>query len=252
MAIVDMKTVPEQHFASGSTRADLSRVFIAPVDGLSGTGLLRMADVAIVFVIDDDASIREALSSLIRSVGLGVMLFASAAEFLSFRRPDVPCCLVLDVRLPGLSGLDLQQVLRFSEDTLPVIFITGHGDIPMTVRAMKAGAVEFLLKPFREQELLDAIRLALSRYTELRTQRDELENTRRAVNVLTARERQVMDGLLAGRLNKQVAANLGISEVTVKLHRRRLMTKMSVSSLVELGRRIERLRAATAIRNPFG
>jgi len=208
-----------------------------------------MADDPVVFVIDDDESIRAALSSLIRSVGLGVMLFSSATEFLSFRRPDVPCCLVLDVRLPGLSGLDLQQVLRFSEESLPVIFITGHGDIPMTVRAMKAGAVEFLPKPFREQELLDAIRLALSSYGELRSQRDELENTRRAVGALTARERQVMDGLLAGRLNKQVAASLGISDVTVKLHRRHLMTKMSVSSLVELGRRIERLRAAAEIRN---
>jgi FixJ family two-component response regulator len=208
-----------------------------------------MADDPVVFVIDDDESIRAALSSLIRSVGLGVVLFSSATEFLSCRRPDVPCCLVLDVRLPGLSGLDLQQVLRFSEESLPVIFITGHGDIPMTVRAMKAGAVEFLPKPFREQELLDAIRLALSRYGELRSQRDELENTRRAVGALTAREHQVMDGLLAGRLNKQVAASLGISDVTVKLHRRHLMTKMAVSSLVELGRRIERRRAAAEIHN---
>jgi FixJ family two-component response regulator len=197
---------------------------------------------AVVFVVDDDPSMREALSSLVRSIGLNVTLFASATDFLSFTRPDVPSCLVLDVRLPGLSGLDLQRDLRSAGESLPIIFITGHGDIPMSVRAMKAGAVEFLSKPFREQELLDAIGVALARDTETRCQRAEMESTRKAVDALTSRERQVMDGLLAGRLNKQVAADLGISEVTVKLHRRHVMRKMAAASLVELARMIERIR----------
>ena len=202
-----------------------------------------MTDPAVVvFVVDDDASVREALSGLIRSIGLNVIVFASAAEFLSFRRPDAPSCLVLDVRLPGLSGLELQRDLRNAGEYLPVIFITGHGDIPMSVRAMKAGAVEFLPKPFREQDLLDAISLALARDSKARNQRAEIEDTRKAMNRLTMRERQVMDGLLGGMLNKQVAARLGISDVTVKLHRRHLLEKMSVSSLVELARMIERIR----------
>lgn len=197
---------------------------------------------AVVFVVDDDPSVREALSSLIRSIGLNVILFASATEFLSFPRPEAASCLVLDVRLPGLSGLDLQRDLRTAGESLPVIFITGHGDIPMSVRAMKAGAIEFLPKPFREQDLLDAIGLALARDAKARNRRAEIASTRKAVDSLTARERQVMEGLLAGRLNKQVAANLGISAVTVKLHRRRVMEKMSVASLVELARIIERIR----------
>jgi FixJ family two-component response regulator len=200
-----------------------------------------MTDSAVVFVIDDDASVREALSTLIRSVGLNVGVFASAAEFLSFPRPDAPSCLVLDVRLPGLSGLDLQRDLRRTGESLPIIFITGHGDITMSVRAMKAGAVEFLPKPFREQDLLDAIGVALARDSKARNQRDEAASTRNAMNRLTMRERQVMDGLLAGMLNKQIAARLGISDATVKLHRRHLLEKMGASSLVELARKVERI-----------
>jgi FixJ family two-component response regulator len=197
---------------------------------------------AIVFVVDDDVSIREALSSLIRSIGLKVILFESATDFLSFQRPDVASCLVLDVRLPGLSGLDLQRDLRIAGESLPVIFITGHGDIPMSVRAMKAGALEFFPKPFREQDLLDAIGIALARDAESRGKRAGMASACNAVNSLTLRERQVMEGMLTGKLNKQVAASLGISEVTVKLHRSHIMKKMSVSSLVELAQMIERIR----------
>jgi FixJ family two-component response regulator len=196
---------------------------------------------AYVFVVDDDPLVREVLSSLIRSVGLEAAVFESAAEFQAYRRPNAPCCLVLDVRLPGVSGLDLQRALVAAGDTLPIIFITGHGDVPMSVTAMKAGAVEFLSKPFREQELLDAIGLALARDSEARSQRVKFERTRKAVATLTMRERQVMEALLAGQLNKQVAARLGISEVTVKLHRRRLLRKMGSPTLVELARMIERM-----------
>jgi FixJ family two-component response regulator len=196
---------------------------------------------AFVFVVDDDPLVREVLSSLIRSVGLEVSAFASAAEFQAHRRPNAPSCLVLDVRLPGVSGLDLQRALIAAGDTLPIIFITGHGDIPMSVAAMKAGAVEFLSKPFRDQDLLDAIGLALARDSEGRSRRAKFETTRTAVQTLTLRERQVMEALLAGQLNKQVAARLGISEVTVKLHRRRLLRKMKAPTLVELARMIERM-----------
>jgi FixJ family two-component response regulator len=195
-----------------------------------------------VFVVDDDASVREALSSLIRSVGLEVTLFASADQFLSYQRPEVPSCLVLDVRLPGRSGLDLQRELHEVDDEIPVIFITGHGDIPMSVGAMKAGAVEFLPKPFRDQDLLDAIAQALARDAKARIQRDRVRSTREALSTLTVREKQVMNGLLAGKLNKQIAANLGISEVTVKLHRRHVLEKMAVSSLVELAQAVASVR----------
>ena len=197
-----------------------------------------------VFVVDDDASVREALSSLIRSVGLEVTLYPSADEFLSCRRPEVPSCLVLDVRLPGRSGLDLQRELRNADDEIPISFITGHGDIPMSVGAMKAGAVEFLPKPFRDEDLLDAIAQALARDANSRLQRARLRRTRAALETLTARERQVMNGLLAGKLNKQIAANLGISEVTVKLHRRHVLEKMDASSLVQLAQAMARVRNA--------
>lgn len=200
-----------------------------------------MDPASVVFVIDDDASVRDALSSLIRSIGLNVVLFASAMDFLSFQRPDSASCLVLDVRLPGHSGLDLQRDLRIAGESIPVIFITGHGDIPMSVRAMKAGAMEFLPKPFREQDLLDAVILALARDTEARIRRAEIAGIRKGLETLTARERQVMEGLLVGMLNKQVAATLGISEVTVKLHRRHVLEKMSAPSLVRLAQMIERV-----------
>ncbi len=199
-----------------------------------------------VFVVDDDSAVREALTSLVRSVGLNVQAFASAREFLASSRPDVPSCLVLDVRLPGESGLDLQHELRQAGEAIPIVFITGHADVPTTVRAMKAGAVEFLPKPFREQDLLDGIRQALQRATTGRGERAELESIRSRAARLTLRERQVMSFLLMGLLNKQVAAELGISEITVKIHRRRIMEKMMASSLVELATMMEKLRSSDA------
>jgi len=195
----------------------------------------------LVFVVDDDGPLRESLKNLIRSVGWRVEAFASAQEFLHSKRPDVPSCLVLDVRLQGFSGFDLQK--RMAEDNMeiPIIFITGHGDIPMTVQAMKAGAVEFLTKPVREQDLLDAIEQALQRDHQARTQRAELEALRRRSQSLTPREREVMALMVAGLLNKQIAGELGTSETTVKVHRRQVMEKMGAGSLAELVRMVDRL-----------
>ena len=194
-----------------------------------------------VFVIDDDAAIREALQSLLRSVGLRVTTFASAPEFLTSRRPDAPACLVLDVRLPGLSGLDLQRELAAAEIDLPIIFITGHGDIPMTVRAMKAGAVEFLTKPFRDQDLLDAIVQALERDRAARAQRAGLAELHERYAQLTPREREVMGLVVSGLLNKQIAAELGISEITIKVHRGQVMQKMGAESVTDLVRMADKL-----------
>ena len=191
---------------------------------------------SVVFVVDDDTSMREALSSLIRSVGLRAECFATATEFLRFPRPDTAACLVLDVRLQGLSGLDLQRELADSGAQIPIIFITGHGDIPMSVRAMKAGAVEFLPKPFREQDLLDAIRHALERDGEARTRRAASADVQRRYDSLTRREREVLPLVVRGLLNKQVAAELNISEITVKVHRRHVMEKMKAKSLPDLVR----------------
>jgi FixJ family two-component response regulator len=196
---------------------------------------------AMVFVVDDDAPMRESLKNLIRSVGLRVELFASAQEFLRSKRPDLPSCLVLDVRLPGLSGLDLQRRTGDAGIEIPIVFITGHGDIPMSVRAMKAGAVEFLTKPFRDQDLLDAIQQALERDGKARDQRAALEKVRSRFASLTSREREVMKRVVAGLLNKQIGAELGTSEATVKIHRHQVMEKMRAGSLPELVRMADKL-----------
>jgi len=200
----------------------------------------------LVFVVDDDASVRDAMGSLMRSIGLSVMSFGSAAEFLEFKRPDAPACLVLDVRMPGLSGLDLQRELRRSGSGIPIIFITGHGDIPMTVEAMKAGATEFLTKPFRDQQLLDAIQLAVTQDRKAREDRVGLSDLIRLHQTLTSREREVMALVVAGLLNKQIAGRLGTTEITVKVHRGRVMEKMKAGSLAELVNSAMRLGIATA------
>ena len=195
----------------------------------------------VVVIIDDDPDIRNALQGLLETIDLPTALFATASEFLASKRPQGPCCIVVDVRLPGLSGLDFQQELAREHIPIPVIFITGHGDIPMSVRAMKAGAVEFLTKPLRDQDLLDAIQAALRR------DRARLEDERKVADLrarqesLTAREREVMALLVAGRVNKQIAADIGISDVTVRLHRGQIMRKMRVSSLADLIRTADKI-----------
>jgi FixJ family two-component response regulator len=198
----------------------------------------------IVYIVDDDTDVREGLSALLQSIGLKPVALSSTAEFLAHHRSERPSCLILDVRLPGLSGLDFQSELAKAQIDIPIIFITGHGDIPMTVKAMKAGAVEFLTKPVREQDLLDAVRVALERdraRLDLQTQTQSLQSR---YDALSERERQVMSLVCAGLMNKQVAAEMGVSEVTVKVHRHNLMKKLGARSLAEL------VRMADALRSP--
>jgi FixJ family two-component response regulator len=188
----------------------------------------------VVLVIDDDAAVRDALRDLFESVGLRVRVFESAREFVRAERPNVPCCLVLDLRLPGQSGLDLQRELNERKTALPIVFLTGHGDIPISVRAMKAGAIEFLTKPFREQDLLDAVQAALDRDRSARADEALLTEVRRRCDALTPRERTVMRLVVSGWRNKQIAGEIQISEATVKVHRTNLMHKMQAFSLADL------------------
>ena len=187
-----------------------------------------------VFVVDDDASMRGAVSNLIRSVGFQVEAFTSAQEFLASTRPDTPCCLILDVRLPQVSGLDIQAELTKAQIHIPIIFVTGYGDVPMSVKAMKAGAVEFLTKPFRDQDLLDAVKVALERSRVSRTNEKAISELKTKFQTLTPREQQVMAWVTGGYLNKQIAAEIGVTEITVKVHRGNVMRKFGTKSLAEL------------------
>jgi FixJ family two-component response regulator len=196
----------------------------------------------VVFVVDDDASVRDAIGNLLESVGLCAQMFSSTEEFMQAQRPEVPACLVLDIRLPGKNGLEFQEELKKASIEIPIIFITAHGDIPMTKRAMKAGAIEFLTKPFEKQDLLNAIEHGVARNRLQRQERAEFSVIQARLNELTSREREVMDLVVSGLINKQIATHLGLSEITVKIHRGRVMQKMQVASLADLVRVAEKLK----------
>ena len=204
-----------------------------------------MTGAPVVFVVDDDASVRSSLKFLLSTVGLQAETFDSADSFLRKKRPPVPSCLVLDVRLPGLSGIDFQRELAARNIRIPIVFLTGHGDIPMSVRAMKAGAVEFLTKPFRDQDLLDAVRVALDRDRARHDQETEMADFRRRFESLTSREKEVISLVAAGMLNKQIAARLGTAESTIKVQRSRAMEKMEAESLADLIKMIQKLQPAS-------
>jgi RNA polymerase sigma factor (sigma-70 family) len=201
---------------------------------------------SVVFVVDDDESVRDAIRTLLKSVGLHSVVFGSTEEFLEAKRPEIPSCLILDVRLPGTTGLEFQDLLSSLSIRIPIIFITAHGDIPMTSRAMKAGAIEFLTKPFQKQELLAAIHQGIDRDRARREEEAQLSGLRARFEKLTSREREVMDLVVSGLLNKQVAAQLGVSEITVKIHRSRVMQKMQADSLADLVRMVEMLKPRTS------
>ena len=205
---------------------------------------------SIVFVVDDDPSVRESIERLLGTIDLSVRAFGAGREFLNSDRPEIPACLVLDVRLPGISGLDFQRELSKANIRIPIIFITAHGDVPMSVKAMKAGAVEFLIKPFHDQDLLDAVQMALERDRLRRLRDSEIADLQRRLRTLTPREREVLPLVISGLLNKQIAAEMNASEATVKVHRSQLMRKLEAKSVPDLVRMAEKLEIRTATPKP--